>query len=204
GVTLDDAGAFQWMPATIAGIDTMTARTGYTGEDGFEFFCDIDQIGSLWDALMAAGEPHGLVPVGLGARDTLRLEARMPLYGNELGDDISPLEAGLGWAVALDKGPFVGREPIAAMKETGAPRRTVGFRLLDRAGSARHEYEVQVDGRTIGHVTSGAMSPTLGENIGLALVEREFAGVGKPLDIIVRGKPVRAEQVKVPFYKRVR
>jgi aminomethyltransferase len=201
---LSAAGAFQWLDATIAGIPAMTARTGYTGEDGFEFFCDIARVGELWDALMAAGADDGLVPVGLGARDTLRLEARMPLYGNELGDEISPLEAGLGWAVALDKGPFVGREPIAAMKESSPPRRTVGFRLLDRAGSARHGYEVQVDGRTVGEVTSGAMSPTLGENIGLALVERGAAGVGKPLDIIVRGKPVRAEQVKVPFYKRDR
>jgi aminomethyltransferase len=201
---LSAAGAFQWLDATIAGIPAMTARTGYTGEDGFEFFCDLARVGELWDALMAAGADDGLVPVGLGARDTLRLEARMPLYGNELGDEISPLEAGLGWAVALDKGPFVGREPIAAMKESSPPRRTVGFRLLDRAGSARHGYEVQVDGRTVGEVTSGAMSPTLGENIGLALVERGAAGVGKPLDIIVRGKPVRAEQVKVPFYKRDR
>lgn len=196
--------AFQWLPATVGGVGVMAARTGYTGEDGFEFFCDISGVGKLWDALMAAGEGHGLVPVGLGARDTLRLEARMPLYGNELADDISPLEAGLGWAVALDKGPFVGREPIAAMKESGPPRRTVGFRLVDRGGSPRHGYEVQVDGRTVGQVTSGAMSPTLGENIGLALVERGVAGIGKPLDIIVRGKPVRAEQVKVPFYKRDR
>ncbi|MFM9107269.1 MAG: glycine cleavage system aminomethyltransferase GcvT, partial [Chloroflexota bacterium] len=201
---LSRAGAFQWMPATVAGIPVMAARTGYTGEDGFEFYCDIARVGELWDALMAAGAPRGLVPVGLGARDTLRLEARMPLYGNELADDISPLEAGLGWAVALDKGPFVGRDPIAAMKEAGPPRRTVGFRLLDRGGSPRHGYEVAVDGRVVGQVTSGAMSPTLGENIGLALIERGAAGVGKPLDVIVRGKPLRAEQVKVPFYKRDR
>jgi aminomethyltransferase len=201
---LSSVDAFQWMPATVAGIPLMAARTGYTGEDGFEFYCDADRVGELWDALLAAGSPNGLVPVGLGARDTLRLEARMPLYGNELADDISPLEAGLGWAVALDKGPFVGRAPIAAMKEAGAPRRTVGFRLLDRAGSARNGYPVEVDGRTVGHVTSGALSPTLGENIGLALVERGVAGVGKPLDIIVRGKSVRAEQIKVPFYKRDR
>lgn len=196
--------AFQWLPATVGGVGVMAARTGYTGEDGFEFFCDISGVGTLWDALMVAGEGHGLVPVGLGARDTLRLEARMPLYGNELADDISPLEAGLGWAVALDKGPFVGREPIAAMKESGPPRRTVGFQFVERGGSPRHGYEVQVDGRTVGQVTSGAMSPTLGENIGLALVERGVAGIGKPLDIIVRGKRVRAEQVKVPFYKRDR
>ncbi|HEX5498716.1 MAG TPA: glycine cleavage T C-terminal barrel domain-containing protein, partial [Thermomicrobiales bacterium] len=136
------------------------------------------------------------------ARDTLRLEARMPLYGNELSDDISPLEAGLGWAVKLDKGPFVGSEPMQAMKAAGAPRRTVGFRLTARCGSARHGYEVQVDGRPVGVVTSGAPSPTLGENIGLALVERDVAGVGKPLDIVIRGRPEPAIQIKTPFYRR--
>ncbi|HEU0113958.1 MAG TPA: glycine cleavage T C-terminal barrel domain-containing protein, partial [Thermomicrobiales bacterium] len=116
--------------------------------------------------------------------------------------DISPLEAGLGWAVKLDKGPFVGSEPMRAMKATGAPRRTVGFRLLGRCGSARHGYEVQVDGRPVGLVTSGAPSPTLGENIGLALVERDVAGVGKPLDIVIRGRPEPAVQIKLPFYRR--
>jgi aminomethyltransferase len=188
-------------PFSAAMVDEFfIGRTGYTGEDGCEVVLPAAEVADLWQRLAH----DGVTPCGLGARDTLRLEARMPLYGNELGDEISPLEAGLGWAVALDKGPFVGREPIAAMKESSPPRRTVGFRLLDRAGSARHGYEVQVDGRTVGEVTSGAMSPTLGENIGLALVERGAAGVGKPLDIIVRGKPVRAEQVKVPFYKRDR
>jgi aminomethyltransferase len=180
----------------------MMARTGYTGEDGFEFYTDIDKIGDQWDALLATGDAHGIVPVGLGARDTLRLEARMPLYGNELGDDISPLEAGLGWAVKLDKGDFIGRDHIAAMKEQGPPRRTVGFELAERGGSPRSHYDVHVDGKSVGYVTSGAMSPTLGKNIGLALVERHVAGVGRPLDIMVRDKPVRAIQVKTPFYKR--
>jgi glycine cleavage system T protein (aminomethyltransferase) len=186
----------------VAGIPTLVARTGYTGEDGFEFYTPVDRIGDLWDALMQQGADEGLVPVGLGARDTLRLEARMPLYGNELSDDISPLEAGLGWAVKLDKGSFVGSEPMQAMKAAGPPRRTVGFRLLERSGSARHGYEVQVDGRTVGAVTSGAPSPTLGENIGLALVDREVAGVGKPLEIVIRGRPTRAVQIKTPFYRR--
>lgn len=145
-----------------------------------------------------------MAPIGLGARDTLRLEARMPLYGNELADDISPLEAGVGWAVKLDKGDFIGREAIAWMKENGIPRKTVGFRLVERAGSARHGYEVQVDGRVAGVVTSGGRSPSLGDEIGLALVDADVAGVGKPLDIIIRGRPVRAEQVKLPFYRRPR
>ncbi|HEU5431588.1 MAG TPA: glycine cleavage system aminomethyltransferase GcvT [Thermomicrobiales bacterium] len=193
---------FHMEASEVAGIPTLVARTGYTGEDGFEFYTPVERIGELWDALMRRGAAEGLVPVGLGARDTLRLEARMPLYGNELSDDISPLEAGVGWAVKLDKGPFVGSEPMQAMKAAGAPRRTVGFRLLERAGSARHGYEVQVEGRTVGVVTSGAMSPTLGENIGLALVERDVAGVGKPLEIVIRGRPAPAVQIKTPFYRR--
>jgi aminomethyltransferase len=202
--SLGDLRAFQSMPAEIAGIPALVARTGYTGEDGFEFYVAQDHTTGLWDALLAAGRKYGLVPVGLGARDTLRLEARMPLYGNELADDISPLEAGLGWAVKLDKGPFVGRDAIAAMREAGAPRRTVGFRLLERAGSARHGYPVQVGGKPVGHVTSGAHSPTLGAEIGLALIDADAAGIGKPLEVVIRGRPVHAEQVKLPFYRRGR
>ena len=195
---------FRCLRTTVAGLPVLVARTGYTGEDGFEFYVPQDRTTALWDALMAAGMPRGLMPIGLGARDTLRLEARMPLYGNELADDISPLEAGLGWAVKLDKGPFVGRDAIAGVKESGPSRRTVGFQLLERAGSARHGYPVKADDRTVGVVTSGAHSPTLGTEIGLALVEASVAGVGRPLDIEIRGRPVRAEQVKLPFYRRAR
>ena len=199
---LPEINAFQWRRAEVAGIPVLVARTGYTGEDGFEFYVPQAHTAALWDALLEAGQPHGLVPVGLGARDTLRLEARMPLYGNELADDISPLEAGLGWAVKLNKGDFIGRDAIAALKEKGLPRRAVGFRLLERAGTARHGYPVQQNGREVGVVTSGARSPSLGAEIGLALIEANAAGAGKPLDIIIRGRPVRAEQVKGPFYRR--
>jgi aminomethyltransferase len=128
----------------------------------------------------------------------------MPLYGNELADDISPLEAGLGWAVKLDKGSFIGREAIAEVKESGPIRRTVGFQLLERAGSARHGYPIQLSGRDIGIVTSGAHSPTLGTEIGLALIDADAAGIGKPLEIVIRGRAVKAEQVKLPFYRRAR
>jgi aminomethyltransferase len=203
-VDLDAIGAFQWRRAEVAGIGMMVARTGYTGEDGFEFYVPQAQTGELWDALLDAGRPFGIVPVGLGARDTLRLEARMPLYGNELAEDISPLEAGLGWAVKLDKGPFVGSEAIGALKGIGLPRRTVGFQLVERAGSARHGFPVQVDGENVGVVTSGGHSPTLGSEIGLALVQSSAAGVGKPLQIVIRGRPVQARQVKLPFYRRAR
>ena len=197
-------GPFAWARGTVAGIPMCLARTGYTGEDGFEFYPPIERVGELWDALLEAGAPDGLVPVGLGARDTLRLEARMPLYGQELGDDISPFEAGLGWAVKLDKGDFVGREPMAELRARGVPRKTVGFRLVERGGAPRSHYPVRAEGREVGHVTSGAVSPTLGENIGLALVEADAAGVGRPLEVMVRGRPVRAEQIKTPFYRRRR
>jgi aminomethyltransferase len=153
---------------------------------------------------MQAGAEDGLKPVGLGARDTLRLEARMPLYGQELGEDISPYEAGLGWAVSLDKGEFIGREAMARVKADGAPRRTVGFRMTERSGAPRPLFIVKAGDRPTGYVTSGAYSPSLGVNIGLALIERGDAGVGKPLSVIIRDRPVSAVQVKTPFYKRER
>jgi aminomethyltransferase len=199
---LADLKPFTCARAIVAGILVLAARTGYTGEDGFEFYVPQESTAALWDALMAAGAPLGLAPIGLGARDTLRLDARMPLYGNELADNISPLEAGVSWAVKLDKGDFIGRDAIAKLKADGVPRKTVGFRLTERAGSARHGYDVQVEGRVVGVVTSGGRSPSLGDEIGLALVEPGVAGIGKPLDIIIRGRPVRAEQVKLPFYRR--
>ena len=193
---------FTWVNAIVAGVPAKLARTGYTGEDGFEIYAENGRIGEIWDGLMDAGKEDGLVPVGLGARDTLRLEARMPLYGQELGDDISPYEAGLGWAVNLDKGDFIGREKMVEVKANKPANRTVGFKLVGRGGSPRTHYPVMVDGEEVGEVTSGAMSPTLGENIGLARIRREYAGVGKPLQIMIRNKPVEAIQVKTPFYKR--
>ncbi len=199
---LTSIGDFSWANGSVAGVPAKIARTGYTGEDGFEFYCDIADIATIWDGLMAAGGEHGLVPVGLGARDTLRLESRMPLYGQELGMDISPYEAGLGWAVNLNKGDFVGRERMAEVKANKPTRKAVGFKYVGKGGAPRTHYPVAIDGQEIGEVTSGTFSPTLGENIGLALIKSEYAGVGKPLQIIVRGKPVDATQVKTPFYKR--
>lgn len=201
-IDLSQVKYFTLVEGTIAGVPARIARTGYTGEDGFEFFPANADAATVWDALMAAGKDEGLAPIGLGARDTLRLEARMPLYGQELGDDISPYEAGVGWAVNLHKGDFVGREHMAAVKAEGAKRKVVGFKMVGKTAVPRTHYPVQVDGDVIGEVTSGAFSPTLGENIGLALIAREYAGVGKPLQIIIRGKPVDAVQVKTPFYKR--
>jgi aminomethyltransferase len=127
----------------------------------------------------------------------------MPLYGNELSDDINPLEAGLGWAVKLDKGDFVGRESIAAMKASGVPRKTVGFKTTERSGAPRSHYDVLSGGQRVGFVTSGAFSPSLEENIGLALIEAGVAGIGRSLQVVIRGKPIPAVQVKTPFYKRL-
>lgn len=199
---LNDIQDFAWANGTIAGVPTKIARTGYTGEDGFEFYAAKDQVETIWDALLEAGKDDGLVPVGLGARDTLRLEARMPLYGQELGLDISPYEAGLGWAVNLNKGDFVGKDAMAKVKEQKPQRKAVGFKYVGKGGAPRTGYPVEVDGVVVGEVTSGTMSPTLHENIGLALIKAEYAGVGKPLTIMVRNKPVEAIQVKTPFYKR--
>lgn len=201
-VDLSDMDNFSCRDTTIAGTPCLAARTGYTGEDGWEFYCPIDQTVALWDALMDAGSSRGLQPIGLGARDTLRLEARMPLYGNEISDTINPLEAGLGWVVKLKKGDFIGQEALAAAREAGVQRRTVGFKLVERGGVPRSHFDVLVDGESVGFVTSGTASPTLGENIGLAVIDREFAGVGKPLEIAIRNRNVRAEQVKLPFYSR--
>jgi glycine cleavage system T protein (aminomethyltransferase) len=202
GDDLSDIAHYHWRSGTVAGIPVMIARTGYTGEDGFEIYGPIDTAGTIWDVLMEAGKEHGLQPIGLGARDTLRLESRMPLYGQELGDDISPYEAGLGWAVKLNKGDFVGREGMAQVKSEGPKRKAVGFRMTERSGAPRTHYPVGIDGNVIGEVTSGAFSPTLGENIGLALIAPEYAGVGKPLQVEIRGKWINAEQIKMPFYKR--
>lgn len=193
---------FSAIIANVGGVSCMLGRTGYTGEDGYEIYCPIEHTAQIWDRLLDIGGPEGLRPIGLGARDTLRLEARMALYGNEISTEITPLEAGLAWAVKLDKGPFVGSEALAQQKAIGVPRRLVGFKMVERGGSARSHYEVQVDGNAVGFVTSGTASPTFGENIGLALVDRKAAGIGKPLDIIIRGKPVRAVQVRTPFYRR--
>jgi aminomethyltransferase len=201
-VDLNDVEYFSWQAATVASVDAMIARTGYTGEDGFEFYAANDRIADIWDALIEQGTPLGLVPVGLGARDTLRLEARMPLYGQELGDEISPYEAGLGWAVKLDAAEFVGSEPMRSVKANKPSRRTVGFTTVGRSSAPRSHCKISVNGEDVGVVTSGAFSPTLQKNIGLALIDREYAGVGKPLHIEIRGKLIEGEQIKTPFYKR--
>jgi aminomethyltransferase len=186
----------------VAGVPAMVARTGYTGEDGFELFVEAAHAGDLWDAILAAGTPSGLIPIGLGARDTLRLEAGMPLYGNELDRSTNPYEAGLGRVVKLDKeGDFVGRTALERVAEAGVERRLVGLKLKER-GIARHGYPVADANGPTGTVTSGTMSPTLGEPIAMAYVATANAEPGTMLTVEIRGTPVAAQVVPLPFYQR--
>ena len=200
---LDAIGNYRSAPGAVAGIDCLVARTGYTGEDGFELFCDARQASTLWKALAEAGERHGIRPCGLGARDTLRLEAGMPLYGNELSRDTNPFEVNLGRVVKLDKGDFVGRAALQAVQRTGPARRLIGLRMVENA-IPRGGYEVRAEGARVGHVTSGTVSPTLGTKIAMALVRAEVAAIGNSFEVVVRERPYRAEQVKLPFYRRPR
>ena len=187
--------------ASVAGVaGCIIARTGYTGEDGFEVFVPADQSRAVWDALLEAGAPHAVSPIGLAARDTLRLEARMCLYGNDITADTTPLEAGLGWVTKLDKPDFVGKAALVAQKAAGIERRLVGLVVDKRI--ARHGHVVQVDGEPCGVVTSGTRSPTRGDNIALAYVRRGLGRPGTRLQVDVRGKIAEAVVHKGPFYKR--
>ena len=187
---------------TVAGMHAQVARTGYTGEDGFEVVVDVGHAGAMWDALADAGRSHGLVPVGLGARDTLRLEAGMPLYGNELDRATNPFEAGLGRVVKLAKpGNFTGRAALETVARDGVGRRLVGLVLRER-GIARHGYPVLDDDGTTGVVTSGTMSPTLGSAIAMAYVAPAHVEPGTMLAVEIRGVRVAAEVVPLPFYRR--
>lgn len=185
----------------VGGVSCLVSRTGYTGEDGFELYCDAADVATLWAAILNEGKEDGVLPIGLGARDTLRFEARLPLYGQEISEEITPLEAGLGFFVKLDKGDFIGREALAKQKEEGVKRKLVGFEMTER-GIPRSHYEVQVNGVRIGEVTTGTMGPTVKKNIGLALIDVQYATVDQELDIIIRNKPVKAVIIKTPFYKR--
>ena len=188
----------------VAGIPALVARTGYTGEDGFEVFVETARAGELWDAMLAAGAAHGLVPVGLGARDTLRLEAGMPLYGNDLDPTVNPYEANLGRVVRLDKPiDFVGRDALRRVAESGPARLLVGLEMTGR-GIARHGYPVLVGDRPTGIVTSGTLSPTLGTAIAMAYVAPGDAEPGTIVEVEIRGARVAAKVVPLPFYRRPR
>src|SRR5690349_13620090 len=185
----------------LGDIPGLIARTGYTGEDGFELFVDDDNVERLWDGLLALGAADGLKPCGLGARDSLRFEACLALYGHEIADDINPYEAKLGWVVKLDKGDFVGRAALQQAKQAGVRRKLAGFEVIGR-GIARGGYPIRdLDGNPVGEVTTGMPSPTLGKNYGLGYVPPELSSEGSQFDVLVRDRPVRAQVVKTPFYK---
>ena len=200
---LSSIGNYRSSPGAVAGIECLVARTGYTGEDGFELFCEARRARDLWDAVLQEGSRHEARPCGLGARDTLRLEAGMPLYGNELNRETNPFEANLGRVVKLEKGEFVGRAALQAVQQAGPERKLIGLRMIDNA-IPRAGYEVRSGGAAVGRVTSGTLSPTLGSKIAMAMVPAELDAIGSEFEVVVRDRPVRAEQVKLPFYRRPR
>lgn len=189
---------FYFLKVTFDGVDLLVSQTGYTGERGYELYAPVSHSVRLWNRLLDAGKPFGLVPVGLGARDTLRLEAGYSLYGHELSEEISPVEAGLGWLVN-SPGTYIGKDVLASQKEGGAPREIVCVKMIDK-GIPRDGYPVAGDGREIGMITSGGFSPTFDVGIALALVERGSVSTGGSVSVSMRGRPKAAEVVPRPLY----
>lgn len=183
----------------VAGVPTLIGRTGYTGEDGFELFFPREKATLLWDGIMEAGAPFGLKPIGLAARDSLRFEPKLPLYGQEISATINPLEAGLGWAVSFEKGDFIGRSALLKVKLEGPARKLVGLEMVEK-GVPRHGYAVALDGRTIGEVTTGMYAPTADKYLALAFVPPAQAAIGTEVQVVIRGEGRRARVVKTPFY----
>jgi len=194
---------YRFVTAEVAGASALLARTGYTGEDGFEVYVDPPTAVDVWRAILAEGRPKGVQPAGLGARDTLRFEAGMCLYGNEINETTTPLEAGLGWIVKLAKGDFIGRDVLELQKDEGLERLLVGFEMVDR-GIARHGYPVMLDedGEPVGAVTSGTQSPTLGKALGMTYLPIEAATLGREFFVKIRNRLARARVVELPFYSR--
>jgi len=195
---------YRFVHGEVTGTPALIARTGYTGEDGFEVYVEPSSAPALWRAILAEGKQKGVHPVGLGARDTLRFEAGMSLYGNEIDHTTTPLEAGLGWIVKFDKGDFIGRDVLERQREEGVKRKLVGFEMVDR-GIARHGYPVLLDeesGEPVGAVTSGTQSPTLGKALGMAYLPISATGVGVEFTVQIRNRAARARVVALPFYSR--
>lgn len=186
---LSNVRPFQFVEHAVADHSALISRTGYTGEDGFELYVETSAIKPLWRALLDAGKEDGIVPVGLGARDTLRLEMRFPLYGNDIDESTTPLEAGLDFTVKLDKPTFVGKQALQEQKAAGVPRKLVGFNMLQR-GIPRHGYALFADGQQVGHVTSGTLSPSLGEPIGMGYVAAAYSEPGTELAVEIRGRRI--------------
>lgn len=203
GTNLSDIGFFKFQQdVDLNGKKALVSRTGYTGEDGFEVYCDAKDAAALWNEILEAGKEEGVLPCGLGARDTLRFEANLALYGQELSPDITPLEAGIGFAVKVNKeADFIGKEVLKNQKENGVPRKLAGIEMIDR-GIPRHGYPVYKGEELIGEVTTGTQSPTLKKNIGLVLIKKEHAELGTELEVEIRGKRLKAKIEATPFYKR--
>jgi aminomethyltransferase len=200
-VSLADIQYYHFTHGKVLSADTIISRTGYTGEDGFEIYFENKYAGAIWDSLIEAGTPYNLLPVGLGARNTLRLEARLLLYGNDMDETTTLLEAGLGWIVKFDKGDFVGRDALQRQKQEGVRRKLVGFEMLGR-DIAREHYPAFIDNREVGYVASGSPSITLKKNIGLVYLPAEKSAVGSQFQVSVRGRMCDAQVVATPFYKR--
>jgi aminomethyltransferase len=205
-LALDEIKYYHFREGAVDGVPAIVSRTGYTGEDGFEVYAAADKAEQIWNKLLEQGKfgtADGILPCGLAARNTLRLEAGMALYGHEITEETTLLEANLGWICKLNKGDFEGREALVKQKETGVRRRLVGFEVTER-GIARDDQAVLVNGKAVGRVTSGSPAPFLKKNIGFAYVPIEYANEGQEIQIDVRGRPVAAKIVKTPFYKRER
>jgi aminomethyltransferase len=203
GVKLDEIKYYRFVEGVVDNAAALLARTGYTGEDGFEVYLAPGDAPRLWRDLLAAGREHGIVPAGLAARDTLRFEACMPLYGNDIDDSTTPFEAGLGWIVKLDKGVFLGREALLRQHGDGVGRTLVGFEMTGR-GIARHGYPILAGGKEVGAVTSGTHAPTLGKALGMGYVPVGLATVGSAIEVEIREQKVAARVVEMPFYRRAR
>jgi aminomethyltransferase len=201
GIDLSSIKYYWFAHGEIAGVRGTVSRTGYTGEDGYEIFCPPAMATRVWDALLTAGKGDGLIPCGLGARDTLRLEAAMRLYGNDIDDTTTVLEADLGWVIGSKKDSFVGKAALDRQKAAGVPRKLVGFAMIDRA-IARHGHHVMSDGQQVGYVTSGTQTPFLKKAIGMAYVPSHMTALGTELEIDIRGRRAKAIVVELPFYKR--
>ncbi|MFW5994341.1 MAG: glycine cleavage system aminomethyltransferase GcvT [Halanaerobiaceae bacterium] len=195
---LSELKTFRLVEQKVDRHEMIISRTGYTGEDGFELYLNPEDAESIWDSIIDAGENFGIMPAGLGCRNTLRLEAALCLYGNDIDEKTNPLEAGLSWTVKLDKEDFYGKSALLEAKNAGIDRKLVGFILKDR-GIARHGYDIEVDGKKVGFVTSGSFSPTLDENIGMGYLEEEFTDAGREISIKIRNRGVKAKIVELPF-----
>lgn len=199
GADLSAIGSYRFVEDRVAGIETIISRTGYTGEAGFELYIAAVDAPGLWRKLLEAGAEVGLLPAGLGARDSLRLEVGYILYGNDLDERRTPLEAGLGWVVKLDKGDFIGRDALLRQKEEGVREKLIGF-VLQEKGFPRHGYEIRYQGEPAGEVTSGVLSHCTHQGIGLGYVAAEASKVGTDLEVVIRDRPIPARVVRPPFY----